>query len=229
MLLEKFRQFLDRLKWQQPIWFKVPFFLAMIRWQKKDKIKNPQYYRPHGIIIFDGIYGSGKTVSMIWYVKTLMREHPKMNIYANFDFPGQKGALTKIDDFEKIEDEDGSIFLIDEAQKSFDARKWSEFDLGFAAQLAENRKMAKLFLVASQNFKHVDVRIRDLAMYIVECKSFMGLLFRNRFYTPSEYEKRASGIWDKRPKTVKSYSFVGFPELFNSFASLKRLGRIEKA
>lgn len=227
MLFGKYRQLVSNIWWNQK-WYTKPFlFLRMLQWQKEDKKIHPQYYRPHGIIVFDGLYGSGKTTSLIWYAKIITEENPKMKVFANFDCQFSDGIIQHIEDIETITDDEGVIFLIDEAQKSFGARQWKDFPIETAAQLAENRKMAKLFLIATQNFVSVDVQIRRLTLYIVECRSFMGLWFRNRFYTPDDFEKRMNPL-ETRPKAIKKYSFVGFPELFASFASLSRVSKLTK-
>jgi len=225
-LYAKYQLFLEFIWWEQPLLVKPILFLIAYQRQKKDKQKNPQYYRPHGIIIFDGLYGSGKTLSMIWYARRILKNHPQMKVYANFSTSISNQRLRNIEDFSIINDKEGSIFLIDEAQKTFEARQWAKFDLEFASQLAENRKMAKLFLVATQNFKHVDIRIRDLAQYICSCNSWAGILFRNRFYTPDTFDKR-NETTDRKSKPIRKNSFIGFPQLFESFSSLSRLDKLQ--
>jgi len=193
----------------------------MLLWRGRDKKRNPYFYRPSGLIAYAGLYGAGKTISITYYVYKLHKQFPDMRIYSTFyirpSFVPGVLPLESIEQIKEIRDKEGSIIIIDEAQLTFEARDFNSFPWEMLYTLSQTRRMRKLFLIASQNFNHVDKRIRDLTLYTVECRSLFGISFRNRFYTPAEYDKRITGVWEKRPKAIKTFRFIGFPELFNAF------------
>lgn len=213
------------------VYRKQPFYLLPIllffalRWQKQDKKLNPQNYRPHGVYVFTGLYGSGKSLGMVRYLNELIEKNPKITVYANFEYPGAI-RLHRLSQIEQTYNPEGTVFCIDEAQLSFFCRDFGSFPMEMVSALAQNRKEAKMFLFATQNFTSVDSQIRLLTYNIVECNSWFGIYFRNRFYTPKAYEKRFVNF-ESRPRPLRTIRFVGYPELFEQYNTLTKLSRLD--
>lgn len=222
----KFRLLVYR---RQPLLLLPLLFLLGLNWQRKDRKKNPQFYRPHGLYVFSGLYGSGKTISMVRYLDELLELNPKMIVYSNFDIPHHKSLmLTSVEQIDEVYHPDGTVFCIDEAQLSFNShdRGKDAFPWEMVSAITQNRKEGKVMLFSAQHFYHVNKQIRDLCYRIIHCNSFMGLYFRNKWYDSDSYERAFAPDVDKRPWSLRTDRFIGYPELYNSFSTYKKLGKL---
>lgn len=225
-LFAKFRSWVYR---RQPIVILPILFVIGLVWQIKDRKKNPHFYRPHGLYVFSGLYGSGKTVSMVRYLDELLEKYPKMHVYSNFDIPKHNSQL--LESTEQIDDlysSDGIVFVIDEAQLSFNShdRGNDAFPWEMVSAITQNRKQGKVMLFSAQHFYHVNKQIRDLCFRIIHCNSFLGLYFRNKWYDSDGYERAFAPDVEKRPWPLRTDRFIGYPELFESFDTHKKLGKL---
>lgn len=208
---------------RQPLILLPILYVFAVRWQIKDKKQHPEYYRLHGVIVFTGLWGSGKTTSAVRHCLECVRNNPEMKFYSNQKIAGAT-LFDNINDIVAIKE--SAIFFIDESHLSYHSRNWTNFPFELISELSQNRKMAKYFIFAAQNFKHVDGQIRDQCRYIVDCHSFGGILFFNSWWSPLKYEQRHI-TFERRPYATKFDIFVGYPELFDSFGSLEKLGRLK--
>lgn len=214
---------------RQPLPILPVLFLLGLKWQFQDRKKHPEFYRPHGLYVFSGLYGSGKTLSMIRYLDELMEANPKMTVYSNFNIPKYNSIeLTDTKQIDEVYHPDGTVFCIDEAQLSFNSRD-KGFPWSMVSAITQNRKEGKVMLFSAQHFYHVDKQIRDLCYRIIHCNSFMGLYFRNKWFDPDGYERAFNPDVDKRPHSLRTDRFVGYAELYNSFDTYKKLGKLENS
>jgi hypothetical protein len=228
-LLEWYRSFCGKFRsWayrKQPFYL-LPFLMIdALMWQKNDKKIHPEYYLHHGVFVFTGLYGSGKSLNMVRYLGQLLEQNPSLVMYSNFAYPNSI-PLTSLVQIEASHHPKGSVYVIDEAHLSFFCRDYGSFPIEMVSSLAQNRKDGKIFLFATQNFEMVDKQIRLQAFQIIDCRSWFKLFFRSKWYTPMAYEKRFV-TFDKRPSALCTTYFVGYPELFEQYSSLKRLTKIE--
>lgn len=222
-LFAKFRLSVYR---KQPLLLLPILFLIALNWRRKDKKSHPQFYRDHGLYVFTGLYGSGKTLSMVRYLQELRQRNPDILVVSNFNVPNSI-RLEDVKQVEEMQNPNGIVFLIDEAQLSFNARNYKEFPWEMVSAITQNRKEGKILLFSAQNFYHVDKQIRDLCFRIIHCNSFLGLYFVNKWYTPDTYDMIFNPIIEKRPRSQRTDRFVGYPELFDSFSTYQKLGKIK--
>jgi len=213
----------------QNIFTLLPLFLIGLNWQRKDRKIHPEYYRPHGLYVFTGLYGSGKTISMVRYLDELLQANPKMKVYSNFDIPHHKSIhLSSTDQIDKVYHKEGTVFCIDEAQLSFNShdRGKDAFPWEMVSAITQNRKEGKVMLFSAQHFYHVNKQIRDLCFRIIHCNSYLGLYFRNKWYDSDSYERAFAPDVDKRPWSLRTDRFIGYKELYESFSTYKKLGKL---
>jgi len=217
------------------IWFflKQPFYILPILaiyaifWQAKDRKVNPNHYRLHGVYCFDGLYGSGKSLSMNYFLYQQYLKNPKVLIVSNipleyFDYVD----LENTKQIEEMQHPHGIIFVIDESQLSFNSRDFKNFPWEMVSAITQNRKEGKCLLFASQNFYHIDKQIRDLCFRIIHCNSYLGLFFLNKWYLPQDYELAFNPVEGKRPRTYGMTFFIGNPLIFNAIQSHKKVKRL---
>jgi len=226
-LFAKFRLLVYR---RQPILLLPLLFLFGLNWQRKDKKIHPEYYRAHGLYVFSGLYGSGKTLSMVRYLKNdLLVQYPKMTVYSNFFIEGVDcQQLDSIDQIDEIYNKEGTVFCIDEAQLTFNSHDKGKdaFPWAMVSAITQNRKEGKVMLFSAQHFYHMNKQIRDLCFRIIHCNSYLGLYFRNKWYDSDGYENAFNPDVDKRPWSLRTDRFIGYPELYNAFSTYKKLGKL---
>ena len=99
-----------------------------IKYTKEFYKTHPGYFRPDGLIIFEGPQGSGKTLSAVNYVYNLLNDYPKALLVSNIeltDYPvdnERSFEFTEAKDLTKYKNGYyGIIFLIDEIQLYFNS------------------------------------------------------------------------------------------------------------
>ena len=69
--------------------------LDIIKYKRRFRKENPEYFYPEGLLVFCGSQGSGKTLSAVQYIKKLCAEYPRAILVTNtkieaFYFPIDK-------------------------------------------------------------------------------------------------------------------------------------------
>jgi len=129
------------------------------------------------IITYIGKMGSGKTISMVRQAHIYFLEGATIysNIHLNFPYkPLTYELLQMYANDEKLFV--NAVFIIDEAYIFFDAREsMSKKNKIIAQVVLQSRKKSIKFLISTQNFLQIDVRVRNMTDYVVLCKSiFVG-------------------------------------------------------
>lgn len=139
------------------------------------------------IVGFDGLTGSGKTLSMVINLARKYRQTGKP-IFANFqckvpaiDFrkwnrPVIKGQyvnaiVLRSDDFiDRLLKERSGIFAVDEAGFVFNNRKWRTLPFELVARFQQSRKLGVDIFYTTQNIMRVDMTLRELTHMQVMCR-----------------------------------------------------------
>jgi len=182
--------------------------------------RHPEIAHPWGVLAFSGEAGSGKTISMADYALNIApRLYPdvELKIFTNFDLEGQTGAITSVDDI--VNAPRDSIVLIDETANWFDAHKWAEMPPEMMQPLTQHRHMDVQLVFATQLYKHMNPRIRELCQNIAECDtSWRNRVTRQHWYTKNDYTLVENSETEyKRGKAFKKYIFLQTDELRNSY------------
>lgn len=183
----------------------------------KDKKSNKPHF--YGIYGFFGLPGSGKTMSMCYYLNE-QRAKYKDNIYiiTNFNYKYQDFAFNSYKDLLKEYDKT-VIFAWDEIQNEFNSRDFKNFPVEFLTLLTQNRKgNGKQIVYTAQSYDRVDKVIRELTHKFYYCKS---CLFA-RLTTQSVYSNKKAYLLNNSLKTVKADEQIMFIQtdlLRNSYDS----------
>lgn len=131
-----------------------------------------------GCYFITGRQGSGKTY---YSIMLLLQQDPKKvnKIYTNLKTLKIPGV--NIEYFENIKDlyfntEEHCIFLIDEISRKYDRN--SRTDTQFYAWLNQSRKMKRIVIMITQEWRELPMWIRRPAKYMISTKKTM---FLNRF------------------------------------------------
>lgn len=150
--------------------FRLPVLLAQyIEDKKSDEFKE------HGLILFSGKQGSGKTMAMTYEINKLILKYPDLKILTNYGLICQDAALT---DYSPLLKEDnglfGLVFALDEIQATFNSRNWKEFPPDMIGVISQNRKAHRVIYGTCQNISMVDVAIRRQCVLFKKCYCFFG-------------------------------------------------------
>jgi|GEM_PF-573261 len=164
-------------------WLLVDLFRAL----KSGKNKEVHIY---GIWCFVGIYGGGKTMSLVRYLETMREKHgDKIYIATNFFYKNQDFPIKTWHDLLKDYDKT-VIFGYDELQNEFNSRKYRDFPMPLMGLLTQNRKgRGKQIVFTAQNYGAVDKNFRDLCTKVVNCKTHAGRFTVNSFYEKEYYDQ----------------------------------------
>ena len=115
--------------------------------------KDPEFFKYQGLIIFEGRQGSGKTMSMVEFIKRMQEEYPLAKTTTNF---GLKSQNKELKDWRMLidykNDKQGVIVGMDELQNWFSSNDSKNFPPEMLGIVTQNRKNRRIILGTSQNF-----------------------------------------------------------------------------
>lgn len=226
----------------------------------KDLIKmDKRRFKGYGFWLFCGLGGSGKTLSLAWYLFRMKKRYPKLKIYTNFRFKYSDGLINGWEDIinlenyelieisreeyqkkiDKMEVEEvlkkddkyylkrhnGIIFGFDEIHLTFASHKWENCPDNMLEYISQQRKLHKQIIGTAQVFTRVDIKLREQANYVVECKAIGGRWVFNKYFIREEYEANGN-LGDKGTKKrrrKKRYSFIAYDyirELYDTMQTM---------
>ncbi|MDR1617372.1 MAG: hypothetical protein LBR98_10330, partial [Syntrophomonadaceae bacterium] len=213
----------------------LPKTLDLIRWLIVDIyrfFKNGRQAHLFGIWCYVGIYGGGKTMSLVHYLER-MRERWGERIYicTNFFYKGEDFSLENWRDILKDYDRP-VIFAYDELQNEFNSRDYRNFPIPLMGELTQNRKgFGKQIVYTTQNFDTVDKNFRNLTTQVAACRTYFGRLTRCKYYKREYYENLVSTISIERKFRIKPLrvdSFVQSDYLRSQYDSYARLKSVRQ-
>lgn len=160
--------------------FYLPYLWGFSLYKKR--LVNFPYY---GIYLFTGEQGSGKTLSLVNFVKYLHDHYEDVPIRSNFELP----FAHRLENWEQILLEKGKhIYCIDElgiwANSKRGLRKDDNLNDLLLPITAQNRKNNRLILSTCQMYYQVHKDIRTQATAVIQCKTWFNCLTINTFHKP---------------------------------------------
>lgn len=175
---------------------------------------------PHGISMYIGMFGTGKTLTMTHYARSLYDYFDgNVRILSNYhlnDIPYIPLVnFNQIAELANIQNDTyyGTLVLIDEIEHVLSHRNFSKFPLAMLACLTQQRKLKVKICCTSQRFGFVDKIWRSITDEVVDCKKFWRFS-RLRSYDGWEMENassfdnvkcRSTDWWFVRNKDYDSY------------------------
>lgn len=197
--------------------------------------KDPDFFKPSGIICFSGAQGSGKTLNMVSTLHKLIKRYPKAKIYSNMKLNGiEYLPFTGPDCFNDSESNGtlGTIYLIDEIHTLWSSLESKNMNGDLLTIWSQNRKNKRLILATSQRWSRVAKPIREQATYVVECKRpFARLFFRYRIIDASYYDDngKLSFESDEQKEVISMWNFyVPSVDVMNSYDTLEVIKKEKK-
>lgn len=168
----------------EPIRFKesskfYQLFVLLPRMLGKDRANlDTNSFNAHGLILFEGKQGFGKTISMVRYANLLKAKFPESIVISNtktifndIDLYGWRPLL------DVNNGKYGVICLLDEISIWFSNRNYKNFPPELLQIITQNRKNRRVILGTCQNVSMCDKAIRLQATYVVKCYTFSCITF----------------------------------------------------
>lgn len=142
-----------------------------------DRVNRPANFFPvHGLIIFEGRQGSGKTSSMVHYLHDLQKQYPHVKTITNFCYTGEDMALF---DWHQLVDYkngyEGVVVAMDELQNWFSCKQSANFPPEMLSVVTQNRKNRRVILGTAQNFYMLSKDIRTQCTELRRCLTIGGV------------------------------------------------------
>lgn len=202
-------------------------FILMPKQYIEDLFSRPADFFPYqGMIIFEGRQGSGKTISMVRYMKDMQYEFPDALCTTNLAFTDENKPLktwTMLIDYKN--GYKGVIVAMDELQNWFSSNDSKNFPPEMLSLITQNRKNRRIILGTSQNFYLLAKAIRSQATEVRRCATYFGCLTVVRRLEPILDSEGNVVEWKKRG----IYCFVHDKELRDSYNTWKVIENLRKS
>lgn len=188
--------------------------------------KDPEFFKYQGLIIFEGRQGSGKTMSMVEFIKRMQEEYPLAKTTTNF---GLKSQNKELKDWRMLidykNDKQGVIVGMDELQNWFSSNDSKNFPPEMLGIVTQNRKNRRIILGTSQNFYLLAKAIRSQATEVRRCSTFFGCLTVVKRVEPILDSEGNVQEWKNRGM----YFFVHNKELRNAYDTYRVIENLRKS
>lgn len=202
-------------------------FILMPKQYIEDLFSRPADFFPYqGMIIFEGRQGSGKTISMVRYMKDMQYEFPDALCTTNLAYMDENKPLktwTMLIDYKN--GYKGVIVAMDELQNWFSSNDSKNFPPEMLSLITQNRKNRRIILGTSQNFYLLAKAIRSQATEVRRCATYFGCLTVVRRLEPILDSEGNVVEWKKRG----IYCFVHDKELRESYNTWKVIENLRKS
>lgn len=188
--------------------------------------RDPLAFQEHGLHLFCGEQGSGKTTALVEMILRWQQRYPKVQVYTNMCFKGEDGQINHWKDIlDHSNGEYGVVEVIDEIQTWFSSLDSKDFPPEMITEISQQRKQRKAIVGTAQVFSRIAKPIREQATFIYLPMTLFGCLTIVR--------KTKSEWWDNEKQRFKRYCgfyfFVHTDEIRESFDTLKKIEKYSKS
>jgi ATP-dependent Clp protease ATP-binding subunit ClpX len=187
---------------------------------------DPNEFKEKGIVIFEGVQGSGKSMSMMHYATKLKLNYPLSKCLSNTKFAFSDIDLVhwkQLTDFKN--GSYGIITIIDETQNWFSSKDSKNFPPEMLSVVTQNRKNRRIILGTATSFYMLSKDIRTQCTEVRTPYTFFGcfcVVVRRApvFNSDGDIERyKFRGI----------YTYVQTKELRNSYDTYSVIERLSKS
>ncbi|MTI49976.1 MAG: hypothetical protein FH761_19300 [Firmicutes bacterium] len=215
------------------IW-KIP---SLIFWKVIDLYRYIRYkewrnFTMFGLYVWIGMFGTGKTISMVNRAYGLCCKYKDLKILTNIKlehFPAHT-EIIKLTNYDQIlEIEGNTLILLDEISSIFNSRNWSKNGVpsDLIGLLLQVRKEKKVIFSTAQRFKHVDALIRQITFCVVEAKTHFNRWTFNKYYDAEEYEQTID-VYNFKPNCLQRNSFIQTTKIRNLYDTYEMIDKAKK-
>jgi len=204
---------------------KLPLFVDFFRWILIDLLRGKDY-PIWGIYIFVAKPGNGKTISMTEHIVRVLKGHPNIKVFTNFNYVGQDGVISCWEDI--VNAPDNSLICVDELHMLASSGSFQSFPIELLGEITQNRHSRKQFVTSTQDYDLISVNFKRVCNYVVLCKNVWGLdrLFQNHYFDRGAYESKSFMATIK--KCNFSRYFVASDSTYKRYNTLEKISSMVK-
>lgn len=180
--------------------------------------------------VITGLTGSGKTYLMSRLLLKARKNGEIIYPNLSLNFPNDNEGVIRWHSLSETYNIKNGVIGIDEGQKLFDARNWADLPLSFAEKIASHRHHFLDVITTSQDFGHIDLRMRSNIHELYNCQSLfrfpkndrlkpilqiIKIIKKERSYNDTEGIK-----WDKKATKVHYLSKFWTKQLYDTYANI---------
>lgn len=185
--------------------------------------RNPNAMNIHGVYVFAGEQGSGKTIAAIQFMREILRKYPLIRVKSNISIHFQHG---KIEHWKELlfsnNGEIGEIDFIDEMQNWFSSNESKNFPVEMLTEVTQQRKQHKVIVGTSQVFTRLAKPIREQTKFLCLPNTLFGCITIVRVYKP-ELDDTGTLV---NKKFVRMYFFVHDKDLRECYDTYEKVARL---
>jgi hypothetical protein len=207
-------------------------YFDLFRWVLVDFLERDKHkgeFREYGFTFFVGRQGAGKTISMVNYLDGIKERYPDCLVVTNFDYFQSDRIMADWRDLLTIRNGvNGVIFAIDEIHSEYDSSKWNDIPEDLLSEISQQRKQRVKIIASAQFFTRVAKPLREQAVTVVSCDTFLGRLTTNREYDALDYACIVDNplVARKKIKPLRKSSFVQsdfLRQCYDTYAKVERM------
>lgn len=179
--------------------------------------------------------GSGKTLSLVNYVKQLNKQYPKMVIVTNIEIKGllsgtkiirYRNLNQLVELFDSVNNgEYGVLYVVDEIQVLFNALLKRAMNVNVLEVISQQRKQRKHIIGTAQIYMKIDKVFREQMKNVVICHNFFGILQFNKLIDGFETEEKDGKL---KYDVKKHFLWFHTPELYGSYDTSQIISAYKK-
>jgi hypothetical protein len=180
--------------------------------------------------VITGLTGSGKTYLMSRLLLKARKNGEMIYPNLSLNFPNDNEGVIRWHTLSETYSIKNGVIGIDEGQKLFDARAWADLPMSFAEKIASHRHHFLDVITTSQDFGHIDVRMRANIHELYNCQSLfrfpkndrlkpilqiIKIVKKQRSYNDTEGIK-----WEKIGTKIHYLSKFWTKQLYDTYANI---------
>jgi hypothetical protein len=211
-------------------------FVRFVAWKVKDvytyfKNKEWEIFDGFGLHIYVGMFGSGKTSSMVYDAYCLASKYKSLQILTNMhiqNFPKHTKIIPLVSYKQIVDSPANTLILMDELSSEANSRDWKKEGIppDVLRTILQCRKQRKEFFATAQRFMHVDALYRQITFTVRECHCMAGRWNFVSVFDGWEYENRNNPL--KPLESLKSYSFVQTDHVRSLYDTAELVEKLKK-
>lgn len=157
-----------------------------------------------GIDCYCGMFGHGKTLSMVHRVEQLYNRFENVRVISNIHL--NNVPYIPLVNFQQLvdigidekEDYNGTIIVIDEISSVLSHRNFSKFPIALIGLLMQQRKKRCYIVCTAQKYMQIDKLWRDITSNVIDCNKTWR--YQNmKYYDAFDYENALSNVQILKP------------------------------
>jgi hypothetical protein len=211
--------------------YKKPGIFKRLFWQFPRQFiddmfhRKPDEFKEHGLHMWCGEQGSGKTTSVVAKLLELEKRYPKAKFRTNMNYTKQDGEITHWKDL--VHNDNGiygQVEVIDEIQTWFNSIQSKNFPPEMITEISQQRKQRKMIVGTAQVFSRIAKPIREQTTFVYLPMTILGCLTIVRVSKPQ--------FWDDEKQTFKRFIrtefFVHTKEVRDAFDTYKKIEKYKE-